>query len=487
MDDASRNKGPSTRVTTSLRRELVLLALAAVAIRCAILALDHRPRFFLGDSESYLETAFGRWIPNDRSWIYGLAINALFRLTRSLTSLFMLQSLASAVLCWTVAALSRLAGVRTWVAWLSLLVLSLDPLLLYYDRSIMTDAPAAAAVGVGVVLTVLGMRSGARWSWAASAICLGAAIWLRTAVLPLVLWVPAFAVARGLMQVRGSIRLGGARRAIREHLAGPALLAGLVSVCLLACAIITGRVTRSPPSLNPKAGYFLLGVVAPILEPTDFRRLGVADPAALLGNTHHRERTLRNCQVFCPNELAGQLELAFGGDWRKVSRAGTVLARRSIQRDPIGFARLFAAQAEEYLSFSPYRRQFNVAFGMEPRLTDRLVRSIGQKADDPVDVDSPSRPSPVLSWLDRSLSWATLLCWLALLLPVAAIPVLLRVAGPWRGGMVLLATSIWITLGFLIALSPELVPRYLLPLTPLVVALAALAAEHVLALKSTLW
>jgi hypothetical protein len=47
--------------------------LIAFALLGAGLLIDHMPRFYQGDSLSYLSTGEG-WMPPDRSWAFGLAV-----------------------------------------------------------------------------------------------------------------------------------------------------------------------------------------------------------------------------------------------------------------------------------------------------------------------------------------------------------------------------------------------------------------------------
>jgi hypothetical protein len=443
---------------------------AAITLRASVLAIDARPRFFLGDSESYLSTAVGGWMPNDRSWLYGLAVNLLLRASHALSSVIAVQTLCSAALCAAVAVACRRLGVRSWIAWCVLVALSLEPMLLYYDRSIMTDAPGTAAVTLGVLAAGAMMLDG-RSSWPA-AVGLLAALVLRTALVPLVLWVPAFALARALVAARDrSARWAGARRA--------AALLGVVLAGVVVYAAATGAVTRSPPSLNPRGGYFLLGVVAPILAPQDFEGRGVRDAAGLLAESRHRELPLRNWQVFGPGGLASHLDAALG-DWRKVSRAGTLLARRSIVRDPVGFAALALGQGAEYLSVGPYRARFAAEFGLDRPLSASTVDALRSKVSHPVDAGLPWRPSPVLSALHLAVAWPPVLCWLAVLSPALALACVGRVAESTRSFVLLVATSTWLYLASVWALSPELVPRYLLPLAPMTAVLVAVAIDAAL-------
>lgn len=467
----------SSPLASAWWRELLPFTLVALALRLSFLGIDAVPRFFLGDSEAYLETAFHR-IPEDRSWLYGLAVNGLLHVARRLGTVLLVQTLASAALGVGIAGLCRRAGVRAWLTWTVLLSVSIEPLLLYYDRSIMTDAPGTAAVVFGVLLTGSWIVTGGRWRLAAAAACLWGAICLRTALLPLVVWVPVFLSGYALVRLARARRNGDSRRGAVHTLAGGLALLTTVTVGLGLYAVVTGRVTGRPaPTLNPRGGYFLIGLVAPILKSEDFAGLGIADPALLLEQSRHADPTLRNYQVFGSDGVVRRLEQTFGGDFWRVSQTGAALARRSIRRGPIGFARLCLLQGWEYLTFAPYRRQFYPELGLDRPLDDALVRHLRQKVKDPVAAEMPWRPSPLLSYLRGTVVWPAVLSWLALLTPGAAFVVARRSERGVRSIIVLVAGSTWIYLASVFVLSPELVQRYLLPLVPLVAFLLAVTIE----------
>lgn len=459
--------------------ELAAFAVVAVVLRVCLLIVDHHTRFFLGDSESYLATGFGRWIPNDRSWLYGLCANALLGVTHHFSSLIALQSLATAGLAACVAAFLRGAGVRAGIAWAALLFVSAEPTLLYYDRSVMTDQLATVAAGIGVILAITAWAR-PRWTlWLGSVLCFLAAATLRTALVPLVLWVPTFLLAQALTAVacgRRSDSPGLTTAVLRSRLSGSVTLFGLVGAGLAAYSVTTGAFTHSRPSLNPRAGYFMVGIVSPILVPEDFAGLGIRDPASLLEGTGYKDRNMRNCQVFCLNGVAPRLEAALG-DWRKVSRVGSVLARRSVLRDPLGFAALCLANTKDYLAPGSYRASAATMLGLDQKLPPITVTFWQQLVRDRITDDLPAESSPVLRWVLLTLGWLPVLCWLALGVPGVALAACVRLAPPQRMTVALLATSTWVYLGSVFVFSLDVASRYLLPAVPLVAVLLAIGAE----------
>jgi hypothetical protein len=110
----------------------------------ALWIFDDTPRFFFGDSASYLATRWHAYLPDDRSWLYGLTIHFLMRMTDSLSSALLVQgALYAAALSCLATVLARQTHTR-WVGFLFCVVGALDPLAVYYVRNILTDVPAAS-------------------------------------------------------------------------------------------------------------------------------------------------------------------------------------------------------------------------------------------------------------------------------------------------------------------------------------------------------
>jgi hypothetical protein len=470
--------GPSSpsRITASslVRSELTWFLLVAVGIRVVLLLADAHPRFFLGDSEAYLYSAKG-YFPADRSWLYGRAANGLFRLTHALESVIIAQSLLSAILCVAIAALARCLGARRRIAWALLVLLSLDPLLLYYDRSMLTDAPGAAVLWTGVALAAMALVRGGALRWAGAALLLLLAVTLRTAVLPLVLAIPCFALATGVVR---AYRAGS----VRPLIPGAALLGG-VAAGLAAYATLTGALTGSPAALNPKAGYFLLATVSPILAPQDLAGLGIADPERLLRETRHEEFARRNSQIYSPRGLCSRMEEELGS-WQATSPAAARAARRAILRDPLGWARLVATSAWEYLAPRQPDLLFDTSFGLRRPLPATMVDWLGKKVRNQIVPTMVSDPSLVLSWLSLSRRGLQVLAWLALLLPLTG---LVRPARGREAYPALLLVAICCFGQTLSAFSfdTECTQRYLVPFVPPVLLLLAMSLERWLPSRGT--
>ena len=86
-----------------------IFCLLIVCLKFALLGLDPRPQMFMGDSGSYLWTAFSGWIPPDRSFLYGFVIRWVALSTGSLQSLLVLQAFLGAAIAILLAYICRRA------------------------------------------------------------------------------------------------------------------------------------------------------------------------------------------------------------------------------------------------------------------------------------------------------------------------------------------------------------------------------------------
>ncbi|MEP6686600.1 MAG: hypothetical protein ABJB22_07480, partial [Verrucomicrobiota bacterium] len=117
-----------------------VFCLAILALKFILLAIDPSPRFFMGDSGSYLWTALTGWIPPDRSFLYGYVIRWSSVWTQSLTSLVILQVFLGAMTALLVAAICRCVfQLRFSLCCLFGLLCALDPLQLLWERYVMTE------------------------------------------------------------------------------------------------------------------------------------------------------------------------------------------------------------------------------------------------------------------------------------------------------------------------------------------------------------
>jgi hypothetical protein len=122
------------------RNSWCLFCLGILILRFALFALDPLPKFYGGDSKSYLWTAISGWIPEDRSYFYGYVIRWVALSTGSLTSLLVIQILAGVAIAVVCAWLClRVFELPRWLSFVFGLLCCLDPIQLYWERAVMTE------------------------------------------------------------------------------------------------------------------------------------------------------------------------------------------------------------------------------------------------------------------------------------------------------------------------------------------------------------
>ena len=436
--------------------------IASLVIKLVLLAIDAQPRFFLGDSESYLATKLGGYIPCDRSWVYGLIALPLIRMGHGLDPLLWLQMFVGACVGASVGAFATLRlGVSHRVAWILVFAMSVEPLSLYYERSVLTETIGLALFwGSTILLVELAHLASLAYAMALAVVVV-LAVSLRTAFLPHALLVM---VACAWLALRSTGRW-------RET--GVYALAAVLVFCgLQGYAVLTGALVGAAPATNPRAGAFLVGSFAPILTPTDFDGLGLRDPTTILSAAQAHQRWRRDSQMYADDGIFSVIEREVG-DWRTASGITRTAARRAVLRNPVGVAHLAWATALEYLNERLYRRQFKLDAGLLRPLPESMIRLLEGITKRPFDPAPAQAPSFISWWLKTNL-WAGPVLFVA----AWALPLMLF---PWAG-RIAFQTALSLRIICLVSLcyvatvvlfSACMVPRYLLPVVPCVVVLSA--------------
>jgi hypothetical protein len=337
------------------------------------LVLDRVPRFFQGDSLSYLMTGTG-WIPPDRSWAFGFVVSFLLRYTHGYAAFVLIQ--IGVLVCLIAAA--RLffseTGRPTVVYGAIAVLLALDPLLEIYTRFFMSDFLAMAAYFAALVgLCIVGRGPGARGLWHATGLVVVAtivAIFLRIAYVPIVaLTVLLFAVILW-------DRLGR-----RQRLAlGLAALGPLLAVGSLMVANWFVFADRYPGELfvNKLSGVLLAGTYAPALQPEDFDHAGIP-----ITNAEFRRLKLANYdkrlgQVWgsSSDDLHQLIKNKLGitdGYTTAVDETARRLVWSAAMRDPAAVAQVYVHNALLFAQPSEWRRKLNAEMGLSRSLPPDFV------------------------------------------------------------------------------------------------------------------
>jgi len=477
-----RGMGPLGRITMfrqlplpSARSALMwMLSLAAALgiLKVAVLSVDAVPRIFMGDSGSYLATAAARYIPPDRSFVYGWLIRFFGTSQGKLQGLIIAQVAASAAAAWLLG-----YGLRTRfragssVAFAAALVAAVEPLQLAYERFVMTEAFAGFSLAV---ITTLGLK----YLQSPRPALLVAAAVGGTALLSLrlnMVWV-TWAVAAVLPPL-AYYRLRSCGRSGREGMTASArglLLHSLIALTATACAHATyafafGRLTQSAPGYQNGTGLFALAIVAPLLEARHFPDPALAAEVLPQVKPPLRDPTAREAQRWSPEGLVGVLVSARGD--QGANAAAKQIFMRVVTDRPWDAFRLGAQTLGRYFQVEEVRR--GVAYDLGPNSLPPGIEGLGSYG---LGLGAETvGPSPTRTWQVSALWWyiALPLCplWATLGFAFA------REQRPAFAFLALLSLTIVLTGPFL---STQAVIRYLHPLAWLtILVVGALAAALV--------
>ena len=124
-------------------KDFARLAAFALSLTCILWVVDDTPRFFFGNSESYLATSLHDYLPSDRSWVYEPRFAGSCR-GGSLSSVLLTQAilyvLAVAAIGSCVVKITKSEALGYTYCGLTII----DPVNFYYVRHVLTDTPAAS-------------------------------------------------------------------------------------------------------------------------------------------------------------------------------------------------------------------------------------------------------------------------------------------------------------------------------------------------------
>ena len=332
--------------------------------------LDHRPRFMLGDSESYLRSGLSGFYPPDRSWIYGVAVREIVSRTHSLQSYILLQ--LAGLMSLGLLAIRRLrSGRRPEVGSLLVLAgLACDPLVQTYARFYLSDL-SAALLFAAFVIQLAGPPAAGRGfgGWAALVVCGAGAILLRIAYAPVEMVTVLLCLAAAL--------LSRERRGVVLLL--PALLVPLAGAGILATAnrVVFARTYPGEVFLNRFSGTFLMSVFSPAIAISDIRSAGIAVSDDDVRRMHLEDYDKRTAQIWgtepywLRNVILATLH-AQGYDL-SADRAASRIVHAAFHRDPVAFVRVYATGLLFYAEPSEWARHLDTEMGMDRLLSDSFV------------------------------------------------------------------------------------------------------------------
>ncbi len=322
------------------------------------LVCDPWPMVFMGDSGTYIHSAFAGGVPEDRSFFYGILVRVLAVWPKSFYFLVVIQTAASTVtavlLAWV---LREYFHERRSIAFWMGALFAFDPLQLMYERFVMTETFSLLVFAAYCILTFKYLRTPTLFQLILLQAIGVVLISLRLSFLLPVL-VDAF-----LIPLLGALVLAGRSS---DALANRSRVSwSLVrsfsnvwvkhsSICILATFIfhgayqsLNGFLSRKPPAYQYNDGFWLISVWAPVIIAQDSPHPQIA--SLINRGTEYGLRNIyvRNGQRFSSCGLVGRLR-EIEPDTFLANRYAKEIALNALKRDPIGVAKL---ALETYLQF----------------------------------------------------------------------------------------------------------------------------------------
>jgi len=311
-----------------MSRQAFYTLLAIVCIKGVLFFVDSQPAYFLGDSEAYLATATAKYIPPDRSVLYGLLIRRIAYRAHSLEAMIVLQVAISAIAAWLLYfALRNMFAVRPSLAALFGILCSVEPLQLLAERYVLTESCANFLFVVHFVLALLYIRRGRLWALLVMQTIGVLLVGFRISFLPEVLIISAV-----VPLLSSNRRIG----VLAAHLC-LSLLA--IAALLTAYQHWYGKLMWREPALFYHEGAFLVSAFAPLIEPEDFPD---SSKRMIIFSTLRYDRhdlSSRPAQHFVEGGLWPNIQQQYP-DEKAANDLAVATALHAVLRQPLGVVRL---------------------------------------------------------------------------------------------------------------------------------------------------
>jgi hypothetical protein len=457
-----------------------LFCFAIVLLKFLLFALDSSPKFYLGDSISYIWTALTGWIPDDRSYFYGFVIRWTSVWTHSLMSLVTFQVLLGCIIAVIVAWICRvIVDLPEKIAYLFGFLCAIDPLQVTWEHYILTETCSLFFYALVLQQSFVYLRDRRVFNLVLvqflSVMTVGFRMVFLIPVEVMALALPIIAfVWRGASEQAGDVARWQRfqfllRREFWQHL--------VISVAALllfdqAYQRAYGFLTHREPAHLHAGGYFLLAICAPSLQPQD-----AADPR-LAGIIEHgdefglKDSSLRNNQRFIAGYLVDR--------WRhaepnrvKAQKIATQTALRAIRRDPFAFVG-FAART--YLILLHQTKRF-AQWDLNPdgKLKEAELKYLAERFHWTGPANVGSEPQTPLQWYYVA---ATPWFLVPMLSPLIALVLLFIAFDKAHAYLLFLHTVVLFAVTLLLSTGPF--TRYFQPISLLTLLMMAVAVKSCL-------
>lgn len=461
-----------------------LFCLLILALNFLLLAFDPLPKLFMGDSQSYLWTAWSGWIPPDRSFLYGYVIRWSSLWTGSLTSLLTLQAFFGAVTAILVALVCRwIFGLASRVSYLFGLLCSLDPLQLVWQRYVMTETISLFWYVLMLFFSFLYLKERRIWQLATVQTLSVLVISFRMSYLLVVemsaLFLPLIAF---FPEIRAMFRKGSSTwsKMLLTKSPGFHLALSILFMVVLHQGYrqINGRLAGREPAYLHATGLSILTTWAPALKPTDAPDPRLAKLISEGDQFHLNDIWARDAQLYRPGYLAAR--------WKQIEpkaaisdRVAKETALRALWRSPMSIATLGAKTFLGYWDFNSVHRHAKNDLGKAgnnwPKTREWTLGShFGL---------SPPQPGDAKAYtlLQRYFLRSQPYYYVVLLSPLVCSGLIFLVS---EGYVFLLFLHSWILFGTVTILSKDVSTRYLQPMSLLTILIFAVLVKAVIDRRS---
>jgi len=461
-----------------------LFCFLIMALNFLLLAFDPLPKLFMGDSESYLWTAWSGWMPPDRSFLYGYVIRWSSLWTGSLTSLLILQAFLGAATSLVVAIVCRsVFGLAPGFSYLFGVLCSLDPLQLVWERYVMTETVSLFFYALMLLFSFLYLKQRRLWQLAIVQILSLLVISFRMSyllvvqvsafVLPLIAFLPEIRAA--FWKHPSKLSKTSAIKSAGLHVTFSILL---MFVLLQGYRQLNGRLAGREPAFLHSSGLSVLTTWAPILKPTDSPDPRLSELIAKGDQFRLNDLWARDGQLYSPGGLVDQ--------WKQIEPNAAIsdqvakqTALNALLRRPMDVVTLGAKTFLHYWNFEHIRRQAKVELG-------KTLNNWPKKRTWGVATHfhlSPPLPQDAKKYtlLQRYFLRSQPYHYIVLLSPFACVGLIFFVS---EGDVSLLFLHSWILFGTVTILSKNVSLRYLQPMSLLTILIFAVLVKAVIDRRS---
>jgi hypothetical protein len=453
-----------------------MFCLAVFTLKYLLLALDPLPKFFMGDSGSYLWTALSGWIPPDRSFLYGYVVRWTSLSTGSLTSLLLLQTFLSTATAVVVALICRkLYCLGPRLSYFFGCLCAIDPLQLVWERYVMTEA-ISLFLYAAMLFFALSYLKNRRFRQLAAIQVLGVlvisfrisyllVVQATTLILPLVAFLPLLYTAprtRWFDRFRSPIA-----RSVGVH---TVFAVGLMFALHLGYQHLNGFLAKRQPAYLYSSGFSILASWAPVLLPSDAPNPRLAQIIQAGNLFHLTDMRLRNSQLYSKGYLVDRWQSA-EPDFAVADRIAKKTALNALLRRPLGVFGLGLRTFFSYFDWQRTHRQAKSDLGKAdwPEKTTATMASRFRLAP------PPHGSTKSYSILQRYFLRTQPYYYLVLLSPLAG-AVLLFIIRARDAVLLFVHACIFLTTGCLLAVTASV--RYLQPLSFVTILIIALLVKH---------